>query len=66
MKLFQFAVFFSPNADSKKAGKPAKIVVDLTTILAENEREVTLKCAKLIPDDYSDKLGELEVAIRPF
>jgi hypothetical protein len=66
VKLFQYAVIYHPSDDEKKKGAKDKIVVDLTTILAEDERVVGMRVAREIPAEYEDKLSRLEVAVRPF
>lgn len=65
-RLFQFAVIFNPTKEQAEKGEKAKIVVELQTILARDEKEVQMKAAKAIPVEYDEKLSQLEVAVRPF
>lgn len=66
MKLFQYAVIFVPKkSDSKDAEKP-RVLVPVTEVLAVDERSVTLMAARAIPEDYTNRLDEIEVAVRPF
>ena len=67
MKLYQYAVIYVPKpvGDKPSPEKP-KIVVEPTTVLADDEKAATLIAARAIPETYTDKLSECEVAIRPF
>lgn len=62
MKLFEYAVIYVPK-DEKKS---PEVIVPITTVLAENEQEVTLIAARKIPESYAKKLTQCEVAVRPF
>lgn len=66
-KLFQFAVIYNPTDKQKKDddAKPS-LLVPITTILAEEQSEVTMKAAMAIPQEYQDKLSQIEIAVRPF
>ncbi|MHA1966571.1 MAG: hypothetical protein ACW964_02090 [Candidatus Hodarchaeales archaeon] len=64
--MYQYAILWHPNKDEEKKGKKSKIVVDPTTILASDERVAQMIVIKAIPEEYEDKLEQLDVAIRPF
>lgn len=64
-KLFQFAVLFHEKKANKEEIK-SKEVVGIKTILATDEKVALLQIAKQIPDQYSDKLQDIEILIRPF
>lgn len=66
MQLFQFAVILHPTTKEKKDGKRPELIVDITTIVAENKEEAALRAARAIPEEHEGKLGRLEVAVRPF
>lgn len=63
MKLFEYAVIYTPDEESPD--KP-KLVVPVTTVIASNKEGATLMAARSIPEEYVDKLDRLEVAVRPF
>lgn len=66
MKLFQFAIIFREvDKDNKPTGK-GKIIQEPKSVLAADEKAVLLQAAKLIPEEYSDKLEQIDIAIRPF
>jgi len=68
MQLFEYAVIFKPKTkDGKeKTSEDPKVIVPITTVMAENAAEVTLQAARQIPETYSKKLAQCEVAVRPF
>lgn len=67
MKIFQFVAFYLPKKhDSKKECDKPRIIAGPETILAKDEREATMKAARSIPEDFVDKLDEVELAVRPF
>ena len=67
MKLFQYAILFHPKKkkDEDTAGK-SKIIVDLKTVLAADDKSATILASRDIPQDYIEQLDQVEIAIRPF
>ncbi len=70
-KLFEYAVLFHPKEKKDAAGNPldekkSVIVTDVTRVLAVSDKEVGMLAAKAIPDEYNDKLEQVEIVIRPF
>lgn len=69
-KLFEYVVLYHPKASKKdeESGvvNKSKIVVDLKRDLAANEKEIAIRAAREIPEEYLDKLDQVEIAIRPF
>ena len=66
MKLFEYAVIHHPKKKEKGEEKTSTVIVPVTTVLAETEQEVTMLAARQIPQGFSKRLGECEVAVRPF
>lgn len=70
MKLFEYCVLFQPKETQDAQGNDttAKSVVlkPITSILASSDREVSIIAGRGIPDEYLDKLDQVEVVIRPF
>lgn len=70
MKLYEYAILYhqklskSQEQDGVKAQH--EILVRPNLILARDEKEVLLRAAREIPGDYTDRLDEVEIAIRPF
>lgn len=65
--LYQYAVILQPRVDKDgDITEEGAIVVDLTTVLAENEDQATLLASRAIPADFLDRLNRLTVAVRPF
>lgn len=67
MKLYQYAVIKDERTDDNgKVVEKAKVVVDVTTILAKDNEQATLLAARAIPDEHMDDLERLQVVVRPF
>ena len=65
-KLFQYAVIWNPSEAQEEEGKKATLIVELTTVLASNEKSIGLKAAKAIPDEYDEELDQIDIVIKPF
>ncbi len=63
MKIFQFVAFYLPDEESQD--KP-QIIVEPKTILAKDEKQASMIAARAIPEQYIDKLDQIEIAVRPF
>jgi hypothetical protein len=66
MKLFQYAIIHDPRKGDKKCKDPATLVKDISSILAEDEKSALIKISREIPESFLDKLGEVDITIRPF
>ncbi len=66
MKLFEYAVIFHPNKDERKDGRIDEILIQPKSVLANDDKQAFMKAVREIPEDYSDKLDRIEVAVRPF
>jgi len=70
-KLFEYAVIYHPREKKDAAGNPLEqkksiLVQDITKVLAGSDKEVAMLAAKAIPNEYDDKLDDVEIVIRPF
>lgn len=70
MKLYEYAVIYNPlpTKDQKERGETPKseLIVDVTRVLSNNEKEASMMAARAIPETYTDKLDRVEIALRPF
>lgn len=66
MKAFQILAIYNPSKDEEKKGEKAKFVVELQTILAKDVNAASMMAARKIPEEYMEKLDQVEVAVRPF
>lgn len=66
MKLFQFAILWHPTEQQRKDGQTDKVVKDVSTLLQKDQNTALLAIARLIPEEYSAQLDQVEIAIRPF
>lgn len=69
-KLYQFAILFHPvqTQAQKDTGVSAKtiLVKEPTSILAADDKQAGMLAARAIPEEYTDKLDQIELAITPF
>jgi len=70
MKLYEYAVIYNPlpTKDQKERGENPKseLIVDVTRILSNNDKEAQMLAARAIPAAFTDKLDLVEIALRPF
>ena len=70
MKLYEYAVIYNPapTKDQKDTGVTPKseLIVDVTRVLSNNDKEAMMLAARSIPETYTDKLDRVEIALRPF
>lgn len=62
MNLFEYVIVYMPKAE----GLDPKILVKPTTILSESEQVVRMEAVFQIPEEYKDKLKDINIYIRPF
>lgn len=66
-QLFQYAVIFNPSEKQvKEEGLESNLIVELQTVLAKDQNEVTMMAAMAIPQAYKDKLSQIQIVVRPF
>ena len=69
-KIYEYAVIYTPikTKDQLERGEQPKssLVVDVTRVLCDTDKEATLLASRAIPPDYADKLNQCEIAVRPF
>jgi hypothetical protein len=69
VKVFQYVIIFNPKPkENKETTEKAKILVDVTTVVATNEKHAGILASRAIPEEYLDRIadGEVEVVVRPF
>lgn len=62
MKLFQYAVIGTTTEDPPQTVR----VIEISSKMAKDEETLRLWIAREIPDQWADKLDQLEVLVRPF
>lgn len=69
-KLYDMAVLHHPRPteDEQKRGVKPKsaVIVQPTTIVATDDKEASILAARAIPQEYLQRLEEVEVLVRPF
>jgi hypothetical protein len=70
MSLFEYAVIYHPRTIKDPQGNETQgtdeLLVKPTFILAKSDKEVAMRAARGIPEEYLDKLDRVEVCVRPF
>lgn len=70
MKLFEYAVLYHPRPTKDEAERgdlPAsQLIVDITQVMARTDKEALMMATRSIPEEYDDKLDQVEIALRPF
>ena len=64
--LFQYAIIYNPSKEQKDKGDVNTIIQDITSILSPDQNSALLKIARKIPEDYLDRLEQVEITVRPF
>lgn len=66
-KLFQYAIIWHPTEKQvKEDGAKSKLIKELSTILASDDKSVLMYAAMDIPADYKDQLDQVKIVVRPF
>ena len=69
-QLFEYAVLFHPKPTKDPAGNDttpkSEVIVEPTRILAENEKEESIKASRAIPEKFDDRMELVEILVRPF
>ena len=70
MKLYEYAVIYNPlpTKDQNDRGEKPKseLIVDVKRVLSNSDKEAMMLAARDIPEAYTDKLAQVEIALRPF
>ena len=65
-KIYEFAVLFNqPKSEITSTNVP-KLIVPPTTLLADSDDEARIKAARAIPEEYIDRLSQVDIAVRVF
>ena len=70
-KLFEYVLIHHPRPKKAKEGEPedrpkSKLLNGgIKSVIAESDKEVGMLAAREIPEEFLDKLDEIEVVIRP-
>lgn len=68
-KLFEYAILYHPKEKKDVAGnivnEKSKVVKPLTETLAADDKEVGIRAARELPEEYLDKIEDIEIIIRP-
>ena len=66
-KLFQYAIIWHPTEKQKKEESlKSKVLVELTTVLSQDQNTALMTASMKIPSQNQDELDQIEIVIRPF
>ena len=70
-RLFEYAILWHPKEKKDAAGNPmeskkSQILKAPTMEIATKEEDVAVLAARAIPEEYMDRLDEIEIVVRPF
>lgn len=69
-KLYEYAVLYHPKPEKDAAGKEiqakSQILKVPAMVLANSPDEVGILAGRAIPEEYLDKLEDVEIVVRPF
>lgn len=66
LKLFQTAILFHPTEEESKNGVNSKLVKEPEYVLAKDEKSAAMKANLAIPEEYHEKLDQIEVIVVNF
>lgn len=70
MRLFEYAILHHPKVVKDTQGNETQgadtILKGVSCVLASNDKEVAMRAAREIPELFLDRLGEVEICVRPF
>jgi len=44
----------------------SELIVEVEQVLARSDKEALMMATRAIPEEYADKLDQVEIAVRPF
>lgn len=63
---FEYILIYTPTDEDGKAGRPKLISDGVQGCVAKNQDEALMIAARAIPEEYADKLSDVEISLRPF
>lgn len=65
-RLFEYAILYHPKPTDENENPKSVLVTPPETVLAADEKEVGIRAARALTDEYMDKLEDMEIVVRPF
>lgn len=65
MKVFDYVVFYAPNADDAKTGAKAEIIAE-GRMLKKDQKAAELEVTRKIDEKWDDKIDDVVISIRAF
>jgi hypothetical protein len=65
--VYQYVVVLQPKLDNDgNVVEEGQIIVEPTVVLASDADQAMMLAARKIPDGFMDRIGRINVAVRPF
>ena len=69
-ELYDYCALYHPKAKKDQNGNEvserSKLIIPVQSIVAATPDEVSIVAARAIPEEYLDKLDDVEIIVRPF
>jgi len=69
-KLFEYAIIHHPKVVRDESGNETqradKLLKGVSSVLANTDKEVAMRAAREIPEEYLERLDEVEICVRSF
>ncbi len=67
-KVYEYVLIFRPTAKERKDDDKKDFLINggVNHVLAKDEAMAAMVVAREIPNEYEDRLDQVEIAIRPF
>ena len=69
-QLFEYAIIWQPkertDANGNDTTPASKVLIEPTRTLVRDQGEAMIQASRAIPNEYLDRLDEVELVVRPF
>lgn len=64
--LYQYCAIWHPSEKEAEAGTKSQIILELGSMLSNDQNSALLAVARKVPEKYVEQLDQVEILIRPF
>lgn len=64
--LYQYSILWHPTKQESEEGKKSTILVKPEYMMAPDQNSAFIQASRQIPDEYLEKLDQVDIMIRPF
>lgn len=66
LKLFEYVVLQHPTKEELEKGVSTKVLIQPSTLLGKDQNEVSMRVARLLPEEAMSRLETIDIVIRNF